>query len=73
MVVARLAGAVLGTWTVLLLAVLAPSALLPTDWHYYVYSPASVGLWVLTMLIGPPVVCFAVWPWIRNGGGEGRG
>ncbi|MGW3109394.1 hypothetical protein [Streptomyces sp. NPDC001100] len=59
---------VLVTWVTLTVLFLAPGAL-PEDWQYYVYSPAGVGLWMLAMLVGPVVVCFAKWPWIRSGGG----
>jgi hypothetical protein len=48
---------------------LAPS-LLPERWRYYIYSPASVGLWMLTMLVAPFVVCTVAWPWIRSGAGR---
>ncbi|WP_107062210.1 hypothetical protein [Streptomyces sp. NRRL S-37] len=66
MVAGRMAAVVLATWTVLVLLLLAPS-LLPERWQYYVYSPASVGLWMLTVLVAPVVTCFVFWPWIRTG------
>ncbi|MFC8367366.1 MULTISPECIES: hypothetical protein [unclassified Streptomyces] len=62
-----MAAAVLGTWTALVLLLLAPS-LLPEQWHYYVYSPASVGLWMVAMLVAPVVTCAVAWRWIRTGG-----
>ncbi|MEV0847786.1 hypothetical protein AB0J21_18275 [Streptomyces sp. NPDC049954] len=43
----------------------APSAL-PEQWQYYVYSPATVGLWLLTLPIAPFVVCALTWPWIMS-------
>jgi hypothetical protein len=66
MTAVRTAAAVLATWVVLFVLLLAPS-LLPERWQYYVYSPASVGLWLLAMLVAPFVVCFVKWPWIRSG------
>ncbi|GAA1223000.1 hypothetical protein GCM10009646_07960 [Streptomyces aureus] len=54
------------TWVVLTALVLAPSAL-PASWQYYVYSPASVGLWVLAMLFGPVITVLLKWNWIRHG------
>lgn len=63
----RMAAAVLGTWTALVLLLLAPS-LLPERWHYYVYSPASVGLWMVAVLVAPVVVCAVARRWIRTGG-----
>ncbi|MEU0102009.1 hypothetical protein [Streptomyces sp. NPDC006267] len=53
-------------WVVLIVLLLAPSAL-PVQWHYYIYSPASVGLWALAMLVAPPVVCAVKWRWIKSG------
>ncbi|MGC2999765.1 hypothetical protein ACPF8X_15705 [Streptomyces sp. G35A] len=58
---------VLVTWAALVLLLLAPS-LLPEQWHYYIYSPASVGLWMLTTLVAPIVVCTVAWRWIKSGG-----
>lgn len=63
----RMAAAVLATWATLILLLLAPS-LLPEHWQYYIYSPASVCLWLLAMLVAPFVVCFVKWPWIKSGG-----
>lgn len=57
---------VLVTWAVLIVLLLAPSPL-PEQWRYYIYSPASVGLWMLAMLVAPVVVCFVKWPWIKSG------
>ncbi|SEE77925.1 hypothetical protein SAMN05216489_08254 [Streptomyces sp. 3213] len=68
MVAVRTVASVLVTWVVLIVLLLAP-ATLPEDWQYYIYSPASVGLWMLAMLVAPVVVCFVKWPWIRSGGG----
>ncbi|CAM5713722.1 hypothetical protein SALBM135S_02935 [Streptomyces alboniger] len=68
MTAARMAAAVLSTWAMLiLLRTLAPSPL-PEHWRYYIYSPASMGLWLLTMLVAPVVVCIVKWPWIKSGG-----
>ncbi|MEV4943059.1 hypothetical protein [Streptomyces zaomyceticus] len=64
---ARMAAAVLATWATLILLLLAPSPL-PEHWRYCIYSPASVGLWLLTMLAAPVVVCIVKWPWIKSGG-----
>ncbi|MFJ1969259.1 hypothetical protein ACIO93_11380 [Streptomyces sp. NPDC087903] len=58
---------VLATWAALIVLLLAPAAL-PEPWQYYIYSPASVGLWMLTMLLAPVVVCAVKWPWIKSGG-----
>ncbi|WEH41716.1 hypothetical protein [Streptomyces sp. AM 2-1-1] len=66
MTAVRLVAAVGITWGALVVLLLAPSAL-PASWQYYVYSPASVGLWILTMLVAPVVACFVTWPWIRSG------
>ncbi|MGX1482983.1 endonuclease/exonuclease/phosphatase (EEP) superfamily protein YafD [Streptomyces griseus] len=62
----RLVASVLVTWAVLVVLLLAPSPL-PEHWRYYIYSPASVGLWMLTMLVAPPVVCAVKWQWIKSG------
>ncbi|MFE6365926.1 hypothetical protein ACFVP3_38935 [Streptomyces sp. NPDC057806] len=70
MVVARIAAVTWAVWGVLVVLLLAPS-LLPVAWHYYMYSPASVGLWMLSMLISPFVVCVVKWEWIKEGGGRG--
>ncbi|MFD7258826.1 hypothetical protein [Streptomyces sp. NPDC059874] len=61
---------VLATWAGLSVLFIAPSPL-PEQWRYYIYSPASVGLWMLVMLvmlIAPFVACAAQWKWIRRGG-----
>ncbi|MCT9094310.1 hypothetical protein N4G70_36570 [Streptomyces sp. ASQP_92] len=62
----RMAAAVLSTWASLIVLLLAPT-LLPEHWRYYIYSPASVGLWLLAMLVAPVVVCIVTWPWIKSG------
>jgi hypothetical protein len=67
MAAARMAAAVLVTWAALIALLLAPSPL-PEQWHHYIYSPASVGLWLLAMLVAPVVVCTVKWPWIKSGG-----
>ncbi|MFD5049957.1 hypothetical protein [Streptomyces tendae] len=67
MTAARMAAAVLATWAALILLLLAPS-LLPEHWHYYIYSPATVGLWLLALLVAPVMVCIVKWPWIKSGG-----
>lgn len=66
MIAARMAAAVLVTWTALIVLLLAPSPL-PEHWRYYIYSPASVGLWLLAMVVAPVVVCIAKWRWIKSG------
>ncbi|MHB9861024.1 hypothetical protein [Streptomyces sp. YIM S03343] len=60
---------VMGTWLVLVLAIMLP-ALLPERWEYYIISPASVGLWTLSMLVGPVVVCWKLRSWIRTVPGD---
>jgi hypothetical protein len=66
MVAVRMVASVLVTWAALIVLLLAPSAL-PKQWQYYIYSPASVGLWMLTMLVAPVVVCTVKWRWINSG------
>ncbi|MFJ1926939.1 hypothetical protein G3I76_42105 [Streptomyces sp. SID11233] len=56
---------VLGTWVILLLAVALPG-LLPARWQYYIYSPASVGLWMIAMIVAPILVCWKLRHWIRT-------
>jgi hypothetical protein len=67
MAAVRLAATVLITWGALIVLLLAPSPL-PEQWRFYIYSPASVGLWMLAMLVAPVVVCTVKWPWITSGG-----
>lgn len=67
MAAVRMAVSLLVTWAVLVVLFLAPSPL-PEQWRYYIYSPASVGLWMLTMLVAPIVVCTVKWRWIKSGG-----
>ena len=62
MVAVRMAASVLVTWA----ALIAPGPL-PEQWRSYIYSPASVGLWLLAMLVAPVVVCAVKWPWIKSG------
>ncbi|MCX5434994.1 MULTISPECIES: hypothetical protein [unclassified Streptomyces] len=66
MTAARMIIVVAVTWVALTVLFLAPSAL-PTTWQYYIYSPASVGLWLLAMLFGPVITVFLKWNWIRHG------
>ncbi|MEV0528698.1 hypothetical protein AB0I66_35295 [Streptomyces sp. NPDC050439] len=66
MVGARIAAVTLAVWGGLIVLLLAPS-LLPVAWHYYIYSPASVGLWMLSMLISPFMACTIRWQWIKKG------
>ncbi|MFF0015885.1 hypothetical protein [Streptomyces sp. NPDC005374] len=66
MVAVRLMAAVLGTWAALIVLLLIPGPL-PERWRYVVYSPATVGLWMLAMLVAPVVVCAVKWPWIKSG------
>ncbi|OEJ35347.1 hypothetical protein BGK67_00180 [Streptomyces subrutilus] len=61
-----MAVAVLSTWGVLIVVLLAPSPL-PEQWRYYIYSPASVGLWMFSMLVVPVLVCVIKWEWIKKG------
>ncbi|MBD9724307.1 hypothetical protein [Streptomyces caniscabiei] len=68
MAAARMAAAVLVTWAALITLLLAPSPL-PEHGRYYIYSPASVGLWWLAMFVAPVVVCIVKWPWIKSGHG----
>lgn len=67
MAIVRMAAAVLATWAVLIVLLLAPAPL-PEQWRYYIYSPASVGVWMLTMVVAPFVICTLKWRWIRTGG-----
>ncbi|MER5445925.1 hypothetical protein ABT052_12605 [Streptomyces sp. NPDC002766] len=69
MTAVRGVAAVLATWLALTLLFVAPAPL-PERWLYVIYSPASVGLWMLTMLVAPFVVCTLAWPWIRSGSGR---
>ncbi|MGW6056696.1 hypothetical protein [Streptomyces sp. NPDC055189] len=64
-----MAAVTLAGWGGLLVLLVAPS-LLPVAWHYYIYSPASVGLWLLSMFLSPFVACAMKWDWIRKGGGR---
>ncbi|MFH8485155.1 hypothetical protein [Streptomyces longisporoflavus] len=66
MIAARLFFVVVVTWTALIVSFLAPSAL-PASWQYYVYSPASVGLWLLVVLFAPLIAVTVKWPWIKHG------
>ncbi|MEV7866098.1 hypothetical protein AB0P17_08335 [Streptomyces sp. NPDC088124] len=54
---------VVGTW-LLLCAVIAFPPLLPARWEYYLISPASVGLWLIAMLVTPFAVCWRLRRWI---------
>ncbi|MFE5585093.1 hypothetical protein [Kitasatospora sp. NPDC056531] len=65
-VAARMVVTWLATWAALLALLLAPT-MLPDRWQYYIYSPASVGLWMLSMLVGPVLACATKWQWIRHG------
>ncbi|MYX36715.1 hypothetical protein [Streptomyces sp. BoleA5] len=67
MLAIRMAATVLATWLALIVSLIAPS-LLPQRWQWYIYSPASVGLWMLTMVVAPFVVCIFAWRWIKSGG-----
>lgn len=60
---------VIGTWLALFLAISLP-ALLPERWEYYLISPASVCLWMLSMLVGPVAVCWKLRCWIRTVPGD---
>lgn len=62
-----MAATVCATWGVLIVLLLAP-ALLPAGWHHYIYSPAGVGLWMLSMLVAPFVVCAVKGKWVKDGG-----
>ncbi|WP_328890736.1 hypothetical protein [Streptomyces sp. NBC_00316] len=66
MVAVRMVASALVTWAALIVLLLAPSPL-PEQWRYYIYSPASVGLWMLAMLVAPVVVCTVKWRWIKSG------
>ncbi|GAA3014560.1 hypothetical protein [Kitasatospora sp. NPDC006786] len=65
-VAARAVITVLTTWATLVALLLLPT-LLPNRWQYYIYSPASVALWMLSMLVGPALACAGNRQWIRNG------
>ncbi|MFG2843652.1 hypothetical protein ACGF12_10830 [Kitasatospora sp. NPDC048296] len=65
----------MATWAALVVLFLLPTTL-PDRWQYYIYSPASIGLWWLSVLAGPVVACAANRRWIRTGvrkAGAGRG
>ncbi|WP_432180973.1 hypothetical protein [Streptomyces sp. NBC_00063] len=66
MTVARMIIVVTSTWIVLTVLFLAPSAL-PATWQYYIYSPATVCLWLLAMMSGPVILVVRKWSWIRRG------
>ncbi|MFE9093044.1 hypothetical protein [Streptomyces sp. NPDC007264] len=68
-IVSKVVLTVMGTWLALLLVIAFP-ALLPERWEYYLISPASVGLWMLSMLFGPVVVCWKLRSWIRTVPGD---
>ncbi|MFF2147086.1 hypothetical protein [Kitasatospora sp. NPDC058190] len=66
----------MAAWAALIALFLLP-LVLPDRWQYYIYSPASVALWMLSMLVGPVVTCVVARRWIRigvrkTGGGAGR-
>ncbi|MFF3002187.1 hypothetical protein ACFVTF_05175 [Kitasatospora sp. NPDC057940] len=65
-IAARMVTTWIATWTALVALFFAP-LLLPHRWWYYIYSPASMGLWMLAMLVGPFVACTVSWEWIRHG------
>jgi hypothetical protein len=67
MVAVRMAASALATWAALIVLLVAPAPL-PEQWRYYIYSPASVGLWMFAMFVAPIVVCAVKWPWIKSGG-----
>lgn len=67
MAAVRMAVTILFSWVALTVLLLAPSPL-PEHWRRYIYSPASVGLWMLAMLVVPVVACIVKWRWIRSGG-----
>ncbi|MFE0509132.1 hypothetical protein [Streptomyces sp. NPDC058964] len=58
--------AVIATWLVLVVLLFLP-CLFPTRWMYYIYSPASVGLWMLAMAVAPVAVLIVKREWIRKG------
>jgi hypothetical protein len=60
----------MATWAGLMVLYVAP-LLLPDQWDYYIYSPASVALWMLSMLGLPPVACACNFRWIRYGSWKG--
>ncbi|MFD7453139.1 hypothetical protein [Kitasatospora sp. NPDC059827] len=72
-VVARAVIVWMATWGALVTLLLLP-LLLPDRWHYYIYSPASEGLWMLSVLVGPFAAGGVGRRWIRTGvwrGGAG--
>ncbi|MFD3559782.1 hypothetical protein ACFWVU_08940 [Streptomyces sp. NPDC058686] len=66
MTAVRMITVVAVTSVVLTVLFLAPAAL-PDTWQHVIYSPASVGLWILAMLFGPPAMVVLKWNWVRHG------
>jgi hypothetical protein len=65
-VLLRFVGVVVVTW-VLLLVLPLPMLLLSAHWQYYLISPASVALWLLSFLVAPIVTCVVTSRWILDG------
>ncbi|WP_441251425.1 hypothetical protein [Kitasatospora sp. McL0602] len=66
-VAARAALVVLGSWAVLVVLLVLPGVVFPTGWQWYIYSPASVGLWMLSLPVVPLFACKAASGWINPG------
>jgi hypothetical protein len=62
---ARVIAVVVSTWFALCTLVLLP-ALLPDRFQYYIYSPASVGLWMVSLLMVPLLACIVLRKWIAG-------
>ncbi|MEU5437959.1 hypothetical protein AB0G73_31935 [Streptomyces sp. NPDC020719] len=63
--VRRTAVVVPATWGTLIVLLITPSPL-PESRRYRIYSPASVGLWLLSMLVTPFVTVVLRWDWINK-------
>ncbi|MEU4093777.1 hypothetical protein [Streptomyces sp. NPDC026673] len=63
--VSQAAPVVPGTWAALVLG-LASVALLPTRVQYYAISPLTMVLWLLAMVLVPPVACVVLRGWIGH-------
>ncbi|MCP2313770.1 hypothetical protein [Kitasatospora paracochleata] len=63
---ARAVGVVVATWLLLTGLFLLPVPLIPESWGPVVHSPATVGLWLLSLPVAPVLGCFALRRWIAR-------